>query len=318
MSDDLHPQMRALLTKMDELGLPKTHTLTPDAARSLMETLAKAREADYPPPTVEEVEDAVTGPDYGNVPVRIYRTSGDDKAPVIVFFHGGGHVIGSRDSYDTVARFLALKAGCTLVSVEYRLAPEHPFPAAPEDCYEAARWVADNAASLRVDPAKLAVCGDSAGGNLAAVVALMARDSGAFSVCAQALIYPVVDYRNETPSYERYGKGYGVLEAVTATWFMEKYLPDEAQRDDWRASPHLAASHAGLPPALMLTAECDILHDEGVDYYNQLKEAGVAAEHVEFPGMVHAFFNYLGFLDDTERAHQVVADFLRGVWDRPH
>lgn len=313
MSDDLHPQMRALLNKMDEMGLPKTQDLSPVDARSLLETMSKARTLDYPPPEVWQVEDTETGPDHGNVPVRIYRSTGLDKAPVIVFFHGGGHVIGSLDSYDTVARFLALKAGCTLVSVDYRLAPEHPFPAAVEDCYAATRWVVDHAAELRVDLARLAVCGDSAGGNLASVVALMARDDGA-AVCAQALVYPVIDYRNRTPSYARYGEGYGVLEAATVPWFMEKYLPDAAQRDDWRASPHLAESLAGLPPALVLTAECDILHDEGVEYFHQLQAAGVQAEHVEFPGMVHAFFNYLGFVDDAERAHETVAQFLRRVW----
>ena len=313
MTNDLHPQVRDLLSKLNELGVPKTQDLSPIAARTVLETMSKARTLDYPPPDVAEVVNTETGSDYGNVPVRIYRTAGSDKAPVIVFFHGGGHVIGSLDSYDTVARFLALKAGCTLVSVDYRLAPEHPFPAAVEDCYAATRWVADHAAGLRVDPTRLAVCGDSAGGNLAAVIALMARDGGV-GLSAQALIYPVVDYRNQTPSYARYGKGYGVLEAETATWFMEKYLPDEAQRDDWRASPHLAESLAGLPPALVLTAECDILHDEGLDYYQQLQAAGVPAEHVEFPGMVHAFFNYLGFVDDAERAHEAVAGFLRKAW----
>jgi acetyl esterase len=314
MPDDLHPQMRALLEKMDEMGVPKVHRLSPIGARTLMETMAKARAADYPPPEVAAVEDAMTGPDHGNVPVRIYRTSTEDRAPAIVFFHGGGHVFGSCDSYDTVARFLALKTGCTLVSVDYSLAPEHPFPAAVDDCYAAARWVFDQAEALRIDPARLAVCGDSAGGNLAGVVALIARDSGDFPISAQALVYPVIDYRGGTASFERYGRGYGVLETETVTWFMEKYLPDAALRDDWRASPVRAGSLANLPPSLVLTAECDVLHDEGVTYFEKLRDAGVHAEHAEFPGMVHGFFSYLGLVDDAERAHETVADFLQKAW----
>ena len=278
--------------------------------------MSDAAREDYPPPPVAQVEDRSTGADYGDVPVRIYRTTADEKAPVIVFYHGGGHVIGSLESFDTVARFLALKTQCTLVSVDYRLAPEHPFPAAVEDCYAATRWVADHATDLKVDPKRLAVCGDSAGGNLATVVALMARDSGAFAVSAQALIYPVIDYRGGTASYERFGQGYGVLETATVAWFMERYLPDSSQRDDWRACPRNAHSMAGLPPTLMLTASCDVLYDECVAYAAQLRAAGVPVEHVDFPGMVHAFFNYLGAVDDAERAHEAVAGFLNGVWGR--
>lgn len=316
MPDDVHPQIQAVIDTLDELGVPKLQDISTEAARTLMETMSAARNEDYPPPEVAEVEDTATGAEYGNVPVRIYRTSSDSSAPVIVFYHGGGHVIGSIESYDAVARFLAVKAGCTLVSVEYRMAPEHPFPAAVEDCYDATRWVAGHAEKLRIDPERLAVCGDSAGGNLAAVVALMARDSGAFDVSAQALIYPVIDYRGGTPSYERFGEGYGVLEIDTVSWFMDRYLPDPDKRDDWRASPRNAPSHAGLPPTLVVTAACDVLHDEGVDYAKQLQAAGVAVEQVNFPGMVHGFFSYLGLVDDAERAHETVARFLRGVWDR--
>ncbi|MDC1198914.1 alpha/beta hydrolase, partial [bacterium] len=172
-----------------------------------------------------------------------------------------------------------------------------------------------HADALRVDPDKLAVCGDSAGGNLAAVVAIMARDSGAFAVSAQALIYPVTDCRGGTPSHERYGKGYGILEAETVTWFAERYLPDPELHDDWRASPRNAVSHAELPTALVLTAECDVLRDEGAAYAVQLRTANVPVEHVEFPGMIHGFFGYLGLVDDAERAHHTVAQFLQRIWE---
>ncbi len=314
MPEDVHPQIQAIIDRTVELGIPKVQGLTTEAARALVERLSEARRETYPPPEVFAVEDTSTGAGYSHVPVRIYRTSADMQAPAIVYYHGGGHVFGSLDTHDTIARFLAQSSGCTLVSVDYRMGPEHPFPAAVEDAYDAARWVADQAQSLRIDASRLAVCGDSAGGNLATVVALMARDSGAFAVSAQALIYPVVNFRGGTPSYDRYGKGYGILEADTVTWFMDRYLPDLKLRDNWRASPINAASLAGLPPALILTAECDVLHDEGVEYAAMLRAAGVLTEHAEFPGMIHGFFGYLGLVDDTERAHETVAKFLQDVW----
>ncbi|MEO1492253.1 MAG: alpha/beta hydrolase [Pseudomonadota bacterium] len=314
MPDDVHPQIQAILDKTAELGIPKIQDLEADAARALVEGLAAARREAYPPPEVASVEMATTGPGYGHVPVRIYRTGSETPAPVIVFYHGGGHVIGSLDSHDTAARFLARTIGCTLVSVDYRMGPEHPFPAAIEDCYDATRWVAANAEALGVDPARLAVCGDSAGGNLAAAVALMARDSGAARISAQVLIYPVIDYRGGTPSFEKYARGYGVLEDDTVTWFMERYLPDPAMRDDWRACPRLAPSHANLPPALIQVAECDVLRDEGLAYAQQLTDAGVMTETIRYPGMIHGFFTYLGLVDDTEAAHRDIANWLKRIW----
>jgi len=314
MPDDVHPQIQAIIDRTVELGIPKVRNLSTQAARTLFENMSAARREDYPPPDVLKVENTSTGPGYGHVPVRIYRTSTEARAPVIVFYHGGGHVFGSLETHDTAARFLARTTGCTLVSVDYRMGPEHPFPAAVEDAYDAALWVADHADALRIDPARLAVCGDSAGGNLAAVVALMARDNAAFSISAQVLIYPVIDYRGGTPTYARYGKGYGVLEADTVSWFMERYLPDPELRSDWRAAPHNAASHTDLPPALILTAECDVLREEGRDYAALLKAADVVVEHVEFRGMIHGFFGYLGLVDDAERAHLVSAQFLKTIW----
>jgi len=314
MPDDVHPQIQAIIDRTVELGIPKVRNLSTQAARTLFENMSAARREDYPPPDVLKVENTSTGPGYGHVPVRIYRTSTEARAPVIVFYHGGGHVFGSLETHDTAARFLARTTGCTLVSVDYRMGPEHPFPAAVEDAYDAALWVADHADALRIDPARLAVCGDSAGGNLAAVVALMARDNAAFSISAQVLIYPVIDYRGGTPTYARYGKGYGVLEADTVSWFMERYLPDPELRGDWRATPHNAASHTDLPPALILTAECDVLREEGRDYAALLKAADVVVEHVEFRGMIHGFFGYLGLVDDAERAHLVSAQFLKTIW----
>ena len=314
MPDDIHPQIRILIDRAAQLGIRSLQYLDSDSARAQVERLADDRRKSYPPPEVYAVENTTTGAGYGHVPVRLYRTSAAALAPAIVFYHGGGHVVGSLDTHDSMARFLAQTTGCTLISVDYRMGPEHPFPAAVEDSYDATRWVADHAQALRVDPNRLAVCGDSAGANLAAVVAIMVRNQGALFVSAQILVYPVIDYRGGTPSYKRYGKGYGSLEADTVTWFLERYLPDPDRRDDWRVCPRNAASHSDLPPALIITAECDVLHDEGVMYADQLRSAGVPVRHVDFPGMTHGFFGFLGLVDDAERAHQTVDSFLRSVW----
>tara|TARA_R110002094_G_scaffold111620_5_gene108384 strand:- start:123 stop:1070 length:948 start_codon:yes stop_codon:yes gene_type:complete len=314
MPGDLHPQIQAMLDRAQALGIPKVQDLSTEQARALVENLSAARARDYPAPDIMDVENASTGPGYGHVPVRIYRATDSPTAPVIVFFHGGGHVLASLDSYETTARFLALSAHCTVVSVDYRMGPEYPFPAAVEDVFNATRWVADTAGALRIDSTRLCICGDSAGGNLAAVTALLARDSGAVDIAAQVLIYPVIDYLGGTPSYEKYGQGYGGLEAATAVWFRDRYLPDAEDHGDWRAAPWRAQSHSRLPPALVVMAECDILADEGHDYARRLSAAGVETQTLEFKGMTHGFFGYLGLVDDAARAHRAVAEFLRGIW----
>ncbi len=166
------------------------------------------------------------------------------------------------------------------------------------------------AASLNIHPTKISVCGDSAGGNLAAVTAIMARDAN-IPLAAQILVYPVIDYRGGTPSFTKYATGYGGLECDTVTWFKDLYLPDPDTYDDWRACPRNAPSLENLPPALLITAECDVLHDEGVAFAAQLRAANVPTQHVNYPGMIHGFFNYLGLADDADAAHQTVADFLK-------
>jgi len=318
MHEDIHPQVQAVLTKAAELNLPLVQDLSTEDARAFVEQMTRTRRETYPAPKVHEVENATTGPGFGHVPVRIYRAKSSRPTPAIVFYHGGGHVICSLDSHDTICRFLARTCGCTLVSVDYRMGPEHPFPAAVEDCFEATRWVVSQSDILGIDQDRIAVCGDSAGGNLAAVVALMASKSDSVFVSAQVLIYPVIDYRGGTQSYSRYGKGYGVLEAETIAWFMERYLPNPAQRDDWRACPRNAPSHEGLPPCLLLTAECDVLYDEGVEYGEQMAAAGVPVEHVNFKGMTHGFFGYLGLVDDAATAHETVARYLHHIWTGRH
>lgn len=314
MPDDLTPQMNAVLDTMAELGIPKLHTLTPQQARDLIDAMTAARQENYPAPEVHAVENCSTGAGYGHVPVRIYRANDDANTPVIVYYHGGGHVFGGLESHDSACRHLCRETGCAVVSVDYRMGPEHPFPAAAIDSFDALRWVADKAGALGFDPAKIVVSGDSAGGNLAAVVALMARDAGGPAISAQVPIYPVVDYRGGTESHARYANGYGILDKEGVDWFRDHYFASEADMDDWRAAPHLAASHAGLPRALVITAECDVLKDEGVAYAKQMADAGVDVEHTEYKGMVHGFFGYLGLVDEAEQAHARIAAYLNRVW----
>ena len=314
MPIDVHPQIQEILDITAQAGIPKFQDLSPQEARRLMEKMANARRKYYPPPRISSVEEMSTGETFNNVPVRLYRRNDKGGGPALVYYHGGGHVVGSLDTHDTVSRNLCNIARCTVISVDYRMGPEHPFPAAVDDAYQAARWVSQYAEELLVDRERLALGGDSAGGNLAAVVALMARDNKSFPVASQALIYPVVDYRGTTPSYERYAQGYGLLEARTMNWFRSHYLRDAEAFEDWRASPILAESHENLPPALVLTAQCDVLHDEGVAYVERLRASGVDTEHTNYVGMVHGFFGFLGQVDDASSAHQRVGEFLQHHW----
>ena len=240
------------------------------------------------PMPVAEIHDLTMPGAAGPIPLRLYRAFTEGVLPVLVFFHGGGWVVGDIATHDTVCRHLANRAECAVVSVDYRLAPEHKFPAAVEDAFAAAAWVAENASSLRVDPARLAVGGDSAGGNLAAVVALLARGAGTPRIAYQVLIYPATDAAMRHESVAGFAEGY-VLTRTTMRWFYEQYLrtPDDAA--DWRVSPLAAPDLSGLPPALVLTAGYDPLCDEGDEYAARLAAAGVKVEHRRFAGQVHGF-----------------------------
>ena len=310
---DVHPEIRAFLRQVAEAGLPSIQELTPEAAREQFEAGMRARLEAFPAPPVAAVEDrSVPGP-AGGVPVRVYRDAPPARGgqPVLAWFHGGGHVIGSLDTHDAIARNLCREAGCTVVSVDYRMGPEHPFPAAVDDCFAAVRWIAEHGGEVGADPGRIAVGGDSAGGNLAAVTALLARDGGGPALRHQLLVYPVTDYRCRGPSYERYARGYGTLEAESMRWFQRHYLGGPDAAGDWRASPLLAADLGGLPPALVITAECDVLRDEGVAYAERLAEAGTPCEHVPFAGMIHGFFGLLGIAGAAGEAHVRAARAIR-------
>jgi acetyl esterase len=306
-AQDLDPQAAALLREMERLRWPKLNTLTPAQARELW------RVSPLPPiPASLRVEDtSLPGPG-SRLPVRLYRPRSGHPSTLLVFFHGGGFVLESIDSHDDLCRRLAALAGCAILSVGYRLAPEHPFPAAVEDAYAATCWAATQAPAWcdRTNPI-LAVGGDSAGGNLATVICMLARDRGGPRPDAQWLAYPVTDWASlDTPSYRLFASGYG-LDRAEVAWFRGHYLPCAEDALDPRASPLRADDLSGLPPALIQTAEFDVLRDEGRAYAGRLSQAGVAVQYTCYRGQLHAFYGMMGAVDAVEDALQEVALFLQ-------
>jgi acetyl esterase len=306
----VHPQVAALLERVARSPLPPYHAVPPFVARRIYRDTRAALSPKAP--EVAEVRLQV----FDNaVAVRSYRPVREEVLPALVFFHGGGWTIGDLDTHDVVCRQLALGAGCAVFSVDYRLAPEHPFPAAVDDCFFATRYIHSNAEKLQIDPGRIAVGGDSAGGNLAAVVALMAREQGGPPLAYQLLIYPATDQRCQFASHERNGEGY-LLTRDGIRFFRGAYLPNEADRADWRASPLLAASHAGLPPALVLTAGYDPLVDEGRAYAERLAKAGVEVAYREYSDMVHGFVLFGGVVDAANAAVNECCRQLRRAFEK--
>ena len=301
---DLHPQIQQVLKVMAELNLQPIEAMTPAEARAQMEATAQSRKAE--PLPVDRVEERMIPGPAGNIRLRLYWPNSAVPVPAIVYFHGGGHVIGSLDTHDLIARNLCAGAEALVASVDYRMGPEHRFPAAVDDCFAALEWVHTNAESLGADPDRVGVHGDSAGANLAAVVALLARDAGGPRLRLQSLVYPVADYNLAGDSYEKYARGCGLLTKEAMVWFRDHYLRGPADADDWRASPIKAASFAGVAPAIVVTAECDVLHDEGQRYAEALRRAGVPVEHKEYPGMIHGFFGMVPVVDDAMNAQRAV------------
>ena len=264
-------------------------TLSPAEARA---SYMAGRQATAPEPMpVAELRDlSIPGP-HGPIPLRLYRpaTAPARGSPALAFFHGGGWVLGNLDSHDGVCRHLAERSGCVVVAVDYRLAPEHKFPAALDDAFAATQWLAAQAPALGVDAARIAVGGDSAGGNLAAAVCLLAREAGGNPAIAfQMLLYPATDFAMDTPSHRRFGEGH-LLTRASMAWFRDHYLNHPGEAADWRASPLRAASLAGLPPAYVLTPTHDPLRDEGEAYARRLVEAGIPVTLWRAPGLIHGF-----------------------------
>lgn len=298
----LDPQAAALIALMAERRVPPTHTLTPAQARSMY--LERRFYSQPEPPAVAEVRSLVNAE---GVPMRLYRPTGVAAGvlPVLVYFHGGGWTMGDLDTHDVLCRQLCNGAGVAVVSVDYRLGPEHRFPAAVDDSISATRWLQAHAASLGLDAHRMAVGGDSAGGNLAAVVSLALRDvpdaHSRAPLAFQLLIYPATDMRAQADSHTRNGQGY-VLTADTVAYFRGNYMADPRQYDDWRASPLLAADHSRLPPALVLTAGYDPLVDEGRQYADALSAAGNRVQLVCFERQIHGFVPMSRVIDEARTA----------------
>lgn len=302
------PAYRELLAERarEEGGIPPRHSLSTAGARALIE-------GEGDPPPVDRVRElSIPGPD-GGIPVRLYRHGGDDPRPVLVWFHGGGWVRGTLDSGAAIPRALARRAGCLVVAVGYRQAPEHPFPAAFEDAYAAVEWTHEHAGRFGGDPHRTAVGGHSAGGNLSAAVSLAARDRGDdLGVGAQLLLNPVLDFDFTTDSYRRFdrefwtavcpaGAGGAPLSREDMAWYTERYLARDADRVNPYAAPLRARSVGAVPPALVLTCELDPLHDEGAAYADRLREADIPVEYRDPEAVFHSYlaaFEELGGADD--------------------
>jgi acetyl esterase len=309
----LDPDAAAVYSAFQQAGRPAYETLTADEARAFY---LQGRVVTNPePPELKSVAPLAIPAPHGSIPARVYtpvklRNTGG-LAPCLVFFHGGGWVIGDLDSHDVVCRKLAHEAELIVISVDYRLAPEHRFPAAVDDAVAATRWIAANAEQLGVDATRLMVGGDSAGGNLAAVVSLAARDGNGPKIVAQVLIYPATDFSMKHPSHAEPETSILLTHSVIR-WFSNHYL-NGADITDWRASPARAATLAGLPPAYVLTAGADPLRDEGDEYAERLKQAGVAVTYRHFPGQFHGFFTMGKLLQQANVALCEISVWLKAL-----
>jgi acetyl esterase len=303
----LDRQVRAILDQM--ASLPPFESLSVEDARK--QTIERTAAGSLPTlPVAAVVNRVIPGP-AGDLPVRIYTPNGTGPFPLMVFFHGSGFVVCNLDTHDGTCRNLCNAGGCVVVSVDYRLAPESKFPAGPDDCYAATKWAHTHARELNADPSHIVIAGDSAGGNLVAVVALMVRDKGGPALCGQLMIYPVTDYYAPGhPSYVENAEGYG-LSAAGMRWFWGHYLTSAAEADNPYVSPLRAANLRGLPPALIITAEYDVLRDEGERYGKRLAEAGVPTKVTRYDGMHHGFFQMYGIVEKAKTALNEAAAWLK-------
>ena len=306
----LDPQIVKVMESVAALGLPPANTVSPDEAR------ANARKRPRTPgPEVAKVENRNIPSTDGDVPVRIYTPEGNGPFPILAWYHGGGWVVGDLDSADATARDLCVGGKCVVVSVDYRLAPDTKFPGPANDCWAATIWAVENAASINAVGSRLAVGGDSAGGNLAAAMCLMAADRGGLDIALQVLIYPVTDVSFTTVSYQDNAEGYG-LTKVVMEWYWDHYLSGSADASNPYAAPAQAKSLAGQPPALVITAEFDPLRDEGEAYGKRLSEVGVETTTTRYDGVIHGFFNMNAVVDKSQQAVDEASAALRKAFAR--
>jgi acetyl esterase/lipase len=302
----LHPDVRAVLAALEEEEGASLEMLPVAEARRVAAEALKPMEGEAEP--VGTIEDLRIPSPAGEIPVRVYTPEGTGPFPGLVYFHGGGWVLCDLETHNVVCRAIARRAPAVVVAVDYRLAPEHKFPAAIEDASAATRWVVENAARLNIDPRRIAVGGDSAGGNLAAVVSLKSRQ-----IALQVLVYPVTDLSFfATNSYKEFADGYHLTRSEME-WFRREYLANPGQALDPDASPLLAPDLSGAPPALVITAECDVLRDEGEAYAGRLRRARVPVTLTRYPGMIHPFFSMPGAIRDANVALDEVAGAVRAM-----
>nr|TFG51352.1 MAG: alpha/beta hydrolase [Hyphomicrobiales bacterium] len=305
------PFIRALFEQLPKLADLQVWKLSTEKARAEFKKLCTLADQKMAPiGRIEDIE--APGPD-GAIPLRVYTpvASGGTALPTLVYFHGGGFVLGDLDCFDSVCRALADSSSCRIISVDYRLAPEHPFPAAVNDCFAALKWIEANASSLGVDPNRVAVGGDSAGGNLAAVVSQLAKANNGPHIAFQLLIYPITVLRPDSPSSFAFSPT--ILRAPAINWFYSQYVPDETEdhSGDPLLSPLKAEDLSGLPPAYIVTAGFDPLRDEGLAYADKLKAAGVKVRHIDYPSMIHGFFSMPGLIPLAGEALNAAGHALR-------
>ncbi len=312
----LDPQIVAILERAANSGASELQTLLPQQARD--QYAAGVKLITGTPPEIGAVEDHVIKTSDATLPARLYRPDNAPHAPlpVLIYFHGGGWSFGSIETHDHICRWLCAEARMLVLSVDYRLGPEYKFPAAVNDAIAATRWAANNAEKLGADPAKLCIGGDSAGGNLAAVTTLHARDRGGPAIAFQLLIYPATDMSMSFPSHTAFGDGLRLTRPLMV-WSVANYLRNGNDIIDPRASPLLARDHSGLPPALIITAAFDPLRDEGKAYANKLGDAGVAVQYVCVDGVIHGFIGMTGAVDASRRTLKLAGSALRKAMLEP-
>ena len=306
----LDPQAQALMQLMIDKAVPPVHTMTPEEARASYRSRRAFTQPDAP--EVFKVQNKVVSDNGVNVPVRVYHphaAQSHQTLPGLVYLHGGGWTIGDLDTHDVLCRSLCLQAGIVVVSVDYRMGPEHKFPAAYDDSVAAFNWTVAHAASLGIDASRIAIGGDSAGGNLAAAACLGLRGQSV-QPAFQLLIYPATIMWQDTPSYHANGKGY-MLTKESIAYYTESYLRNREDAKDWRASPQLAESHAGLPPAFVMTAGFDPLRDEGLMYANALTKAGVSSQYICFERQIHGFITMGRVMQEANTAVSLCASALK-------
>ena len=310
LSSKLAPDMRAILEGLAAMGGPPLESLPVAEARQAARGLNQLAGTPEPVANIENRKIPGRG---GEIPIRIYTPEGSGPCPGVVYFHGGGWVICDLDTHDNVCRAIARRAGAVVVAVDYRLAPEHRFPAALEDCLDVTRWVAANATSLRIDSRRLVVAGDSAGGTMATVIATKARDAGSPAIALQVLVYPAINLSAaDTSSHQEFAEDHFLTRSVME-WFVSQYFAKETDKMNPDASPKFIKDLRGVSRALVITAECDPLCDEGEDYAKRLQESGVPVTLTRYDGMIHPFLNFLGASPTAQKAVDQIAAAIRGL-----